>query len=143
MNAMGWADRNLKALGDFDAFVFGDRAWRFTSGRGLAGTENMLEILACVASCNTSPFHALEQLVLRHAAESSGFICIFLDWDRQRRQLVHRLRALRLPVKVIVISQSGKNEMDEDDPMLDRPQDVWLLETGNIQQSLDQVARHP
>jgi fatty acid CoA ligase FadD9 len=28
MNAMRWADRNLKTLGDFDAFVAGDRAWR-------------------------------------------------------------------------------------------------------------------
>lgn len=28
MNAMCWADRNLDALGDFDAFVAGDRVWR-------------------------------------------------------------------------------------------------------------------
>src|SRR5579871_3670311 len=28
MNAMSWADRNLKAMGDFDAFVSGGRVWR-------------------------------------------------------------------------------------------------------------------
>ena len=27
MNGMLWADWNLKALGDFDAFVFRDRTW--------------------------------------------------------------------------------------------------------------------
>lgn len=126
-----------------DLLFVGDRAWRFTSGRGLAGTENMLEILACVACCTTSPFQALEQLVLQHAAESSGFICIFLDWDGQRRHLVRRLRALHMPVKVIVINQTGNREMAEDDPMLDQPQYFWVLEAGNIQQSLDRLARSP
>ena len=130
--------RDQEAL--LDLLFIGDRAWHFTSGRGLAGTENMLEILACVASCNTSRLPALEQLVLRHAAESSGFICILLDWDRQRQQLVRRLRALHMPLKVIVIKQNDKSDRDENDPMLDQPQDFWELEAGNIQQSLDRVA---
>jgi uncharacterized repeat protein (TIGR01451 family) len=125
-----------------DLMFIGDRAWRFTSGRGLAGTENMLEILACVASCTTSPFSALEHLVLRQAGASSGFICIFLDWDGQRRQLVRRLRALHMPVVVIVIHQTGKNETGDDDPMQDQPQFFWVLEMGDIQQSLDRLPRH-
>ena len=131
--------RNQEAL--LDLMFIGDRAWRFTSGRGLAGTENMLEILACVASCMTSPFRTLEQLVLRHAAESSGFICILLDWDGQRRQLVRRLRALHMPIQIIVISQTGTIEAGDDDPMLDQPQSLWVLEAGNIQHSLDRLAR--
>ena len=131
--------RNQEAL--LDLMFIGDRAWRFTSGRGLAGTENMLEILACVASCMNSPFRTLEQLVLRHAAESSGFICILLDWDGQRRQLVRRLRALHMPIQIIVISQTGTIEAGDDDPMLDQPQSLWVLEAGNIQHSLDRLAR--
>jgi len=126
-----------------DLMFIGAQAWRFTSGRGLAGTENMLEILACVASCTTSPFSALEHLVLRHAGESSGFICIFLDWDGQRRQLVRRLRALHMPVMVIVINQTGKIETGDDDPMQGQPQSFWALEAGNIQQSLDRLPRQP
>ena len=123
-----------------DLMFIGDQAWRFTSGRGLAATENLLEILACVSRCNSSPF--LEHLVLSHTAESSGFICILLDWDEQRRQLVRRLRALHIPIMVIVVSQTGKVEAVDDDPLRDQPRSLWVLEGGNIQQSLDSLARH-
>ena len=126
-----------------DLLFIGNEAYRFTSGRGLAGAENMLEILACVTGCMSSPFHTLERLVMQHATESSGFICIFLDWDDQRRQLVRRLRAMHLPVQVIVISQSGTVNQAGNDPMSDQPQSFWVLEAGSIQQSLDRLVRHP
>jgi len=126
-----------------DLLFIGNEAYRFTSGRGLAGTENMLEILACVTDCRSSPFQSLEQLVLRHAAESSGYICIFLDWDDQRRHLVQRMRRLQLPVQVIVITPDGTvPPVDHDDPMTDQPQYFRVLEAGNIQQSLDRNAFH-
>jgi uncharacterized protein (DUF58 family) len=132
--------RNQEAL--LDLMFIGDRAWRFTSGRGLAGTENLLETLACVTSCTTSTFRTLERLVLGHTGESSGFICILLDWDDQRRELVRRLRALHIPLQVIVISQTGSIETVDNDPMQDQPQSLWVLEAGNIQQSLDGLAHH-
>jgi len=125
-----------------DLLFIGNQAFQFTSGRGLAGTENLLEILACITDCRSAPFHALEQLVLQHVSESSGFICIFLDWDSRRRRLVQQLRNLQLPVHIIVIGQGGEiTPAASGDPMADQPQCFWGLEAGNIQLSLDRIAR--
>ncbi|MGH8121032.1 MAG: DUF58 domain-containing protein [Gammaproteobacteria bacterium] len=127
-----------------DLLLIGHQACRFTAGRGIASTENLLEILACVSACRTASFHALAQLVLQHAAASSGYICIFLDWDSQRRQLVRQLLELQLPVQVIVIAQAGEIKLtDQDDPMSAQPQFFWILEAGNIQFSVDRMTRRP
>ena len=131
------AIRNQDAL--LDLMFVGTEAYRFTSGRGLASTASMLGILACVADCRNSAFRNLEQLVLQHAGASSGFICILLDWDGPRRQLIQKLRNLQLAVQVIVISHNGNVKHPDNDPMADQPQSFWILEAGRIQESLDQL----
>ena len=55
-----------------DLLFVGPQAYCFTSGRGLANADQMLEILASVRAIPDQPFSSLEQLVLEHAASVIG-----------------------------------------------------------------------
>src|SRR5262249_53363127 len=61
-----------------DLLFVGPQSYRFTAGRGLAHTEQMLEILAAVRACDNQPFAALEHLVFNHITAVSGCLCVFL-----------------------------------------------------------------
>lgn len=86
-----------------DLLFVGPEAYSFTAGRGLAHTERMLEILACVAACTTSPFTALRRLVLDRHAALSGAICVLLGWDEERQGLIRDLEARGVPTLALVV----------------------------------------
>ena len=71
-----------------DLMFVGTEAYCFTAGRGLAHTEQMLEILASVTTCQDKPFSTLPPLVLERAAMVSSCICILLAWDIERRNFI-------------------------------------------------------
>ncbi|MEJ2760362.1 MAG: DUF58 domain-containing protein [Gammaproteobacteria bacterium] len=118
-----------------DLMFVEDRSYRYTSGRGLGSTANMLEVLACVQPCRDQPFSCLEDLLMGHAGEISGLILILLDWDEKRRDLVRRLRAVGTPVVTFRISAG------EDAPApstVDR-EPLITLPAGRVQEYLDAV----
>ena len=119
-----------------DLLFVGPQAYCFTAGRGLAHADQMLEILASVRPCAGQPFATLEQLVLNHASVVSGCICVLLAWDKERRQFVEKLKALRLPVLVLVIRPPGETEPLEPGPMRDDPERLLALEIGRIEEQL-------
>jgi hypothetical protein len=96
----------------------------------------MLEILASVQPCREQPFRALEHLVLNHAAMVSGSICVLLAWDQERRDFVEKLRALGVPVLVLVVAGPGQTEALDPGPMRDEPQRFRVLEAGRIEEGL-------
>lgn len=112
-----------------DLMFMGDEAYCFTAGRGLAGTDRLLEILAGVGPCRDKPFDALASLTLSRAAALSGCICVLIAWDAARRTFVGRLRAMGLPVMVYLAT-----EVDEVDPgpMADRPDRFRRLRPGRM-----------
>lgn len=95
------AERGPEAL--LDLLFVGDRAYCFTAGRGLGQTEQLLEILACVAPPRDESFSQLLSMVAGHAAELSACVCILLDWDAERRQLLDLLRRLNVATVALVI----------------------------------------
>jgi uncharacterized protein (DUF58 family) len=119
-----------------DLLFVGPQAYCFTAGRGLAHADQMLEILASVRPCAGQPFGTLEHLVLNHASAVSGCICVLLAWDEERRRLVEKLKALRVPVLVLVIRQPGETEPLETGPMRDEPERLHALEIGRIEAQL-------
>jgi hypothetical protein len=120
-----------------DLMFVGTEAYCFTSGRGLAGTDKILEILAGVVACCDKSFDFLTPLVVSRAARLSSCICIFMEWDQNRRKLVENLRGLDVPTLVMVIAENEDvgRKMDPG-PMLDEPQNFRMLALGNIQQGL-------
>jgi uncharacterized protein (DUF58 family) len=95
------AERSPEAL--LDLLFVGDRAYCFTAGRGLGQTEQLLEILACVTPRRDQPFAQWLGLVAGHAAELSACVCILLDWDEPRRQLLNLLRGQGVETVALVI----------------------------------------
>ena len=120
-----------------DLMFVGTDAYCFTAGRGLAGTDKILEILAGVIPCRDKSFGYLTPVVVGRAAQLSSCICIMLAWDEERKKLIEHLRGLDVPTLVMVVAdaEDGHSELDPG-PMVDKPQNFQLLTLGNIQQGL-------
>jgi hypothetical protein len=99
----------------------------------------MLEILASVRMCTDKPFGTLETLALNHIGAVSGCICVFLSWDEPRRRFVKKLRALEIPVRVVIILAEKPGKPFDPGPMADEPEHFHTLVAGQIQQGLSQV----
>jgi uncharacterized protein (DUF58 family) len=119
-----------------DLMFVGPQAFCFTSGRGLAHTEQMLEILASVRACRDKPFESLHHLVLEHAPAVSGCICIFIAWDKPRQQLVQKLQALGLPLWVLVMTDAPGSASLIPGPLAGQVNRFSVLETGRIEEGL-------
>ena len=119
-----------------DLMFVGAEAFCFTAGRGLAHTDQMLEILASVGVCREKPFRALRELVISHTASVSGCICVFLAWDEERQQLVRQLKAMGLPLLVLVVTSPGDTAPLDPGPMRDEPDKLTKLEAGRIADGL-------
>ena len=124
-----------------DLMFVGAQAYRFTSGRGLGKTENMLEILACVSPSSGQPFTSLETMLSRYLPDVSGMICVLLHWDDGRRGLLEYIRARHIPVLVFLIGDAGMEMPDISSLEMDSNCFV-LLQPGRIQEGLD-AARLP
>jgi uncharacterized protein (DUF58 family) len=111
-----------------DLMFVGPEAYCFTAGRGVAHTEQLLEVLACVAPCRDKPFRTLHHAVIDRHDSLSGCVCVLLAWDDARQELVRQLEALGTPTRVLVVGEPGT---------LDRlPGDVHRLEVGRIAEGL-------
>ncbi|RKZ90701.1 MAG: DUF58 domain-containing protein [Candidatus Parabeggiatoa sp. nov. 1] len=89
-----------------DLMFVGTQAYCFTSGRGLAQTDKLLEMLACVEVCPNKPFEQLNPLVMGHLASLSGCVCVLLNWDDSRQHLIQSLKNFGISLLVVVISQT-------------------------------------
>jgi uncharacterized protein (DUF58 family) len=122
-----------------DLLFVGAESYCFTAGRGLGHVDQILEILASVRACGNKPFATLEQLVIGHVAVVSGCICIFQKWDGARKKFVEKLRALGVPVMVMVVTRPGETKMDAG-PLRDEPENFHGLEIGKIGEQLANLA---
>jgi uncharacterized protein (DUF58 family) len=104
-----------------DLLFVGAEAYCFTAGRGLAHADQMLEILASVPVCTDKSFETLESMVLNHAGVVSGCICVLLAWDATRRNFIEKLKAMGVPVLVVVILPTKPSRPLEHGPMQDEP----------------------
>jgi hypothetical protein len=95
----------------------------------------MLEILASVQNCADKPFETLERLVLNHISAVSGCICVLQRWDDARKHLMKKLRALGIPLLVLVVARPGEERPDAG-PLRDAPESFHVLEIGQIERQL-------
>lgn len=119
-----------------DLMFVGPRAYCFTGGRGLAHTDQMLEILASVGVCRHEPFTALETLVLDHLSLVSGCVCVLIAWDEPRRQFIKRLRAMGVPLLVLVLAEPGLAAPLDPGPLRDEPASFHVLPVDAVAEAL-------
>jgi uncharacterized protein (DUF58 family) len=130
--SLAWTIQNQDSL--LDLMFVGPEAYCFTSGRGVRHIEQMLEILASVQMCHVKGFESLEHMVFNHAAELSGCVCVFLAWDQSRQDLVKGLLARRVPLRVLVVSESA--ERLPLGVMEAQPENFHVLPQGQVAQKL-------
>jgi len=121
-----------------DLLFVGPQSYCFTAGRGVAHTEQMLEIQASVRPCSKQSFSSLETLVLNHVSAVSGCVCVLLGWDEQRRHFVEALRSLRTPTMVLVLVHGEQDDLDPG-PMADQPEHFHVLRLNRIQEDLEKL----
>ena len=119
-----------------DLMFVGPEAYSFTSGRGLAQVDKMLEILASVGPCPDKPFLSLCDAVFQRDQLVSSCICVLLGWDEQRKEFILRLKKSGLPLLVLVVVDAEGTDRLDPGPMSDRPQHFRCLEVGKIRQEL-------
>ena len=118
-----------------DLMFVGPEAYCFTMGRGVGHLEQLLEILASVQPCCDREFQSLLQLVLRHAGELSGCLCVFVEWDEPRKKFVRHLREMGVPLMVFVVTEAGA-PCPEPGPMGDEPERFRRLEVNRVAEEL-------
>jgi uncharacterized protein (DUF58 family) len=121
-----------------DLLFVGNQSYCFTAGRGLAEADQMLEILASVRNCADKPFETLEHLVFNHISVVSGCICVLQRWDGARQEFVKKLRALNIPLLVLVVVRPGGKKPDAG-PLRDEPETFHVLEIGHIEEELGKL----
>ncbi len=114
-----------------DLMFVGNTSYRFTSGRGLAGAENILEVLACVQPAYESNIAEVELMLQQHSRECSAFICILLELDESRLKLVKSLSELNIPIKLLLLKESTDTNSTETE------HDIHVIHHENLQQDLD------
>lgn len=129
--SLAYTIRNQDSL--VDLMFVGARAYCFTTGRGVAHVEQMLEVLASVQH-GMGKFESLQDLVMTHAHEMSGCVCVFLKWDDARQRLVEGLLSRRVPLRVFVVASDG----GEISPgvMAAHPNHFHVLPLGQMQETL-------
>ncbi len=119
-----------------DLLFVGHQSYCFTAGRGLAHADQILEILASVKNCADKKFATLEQLVLNHVSIVSGCICIFQKWDAARRIFIEKLKALNVPLLVLIIVPPGGGISNAGESAVETDGSLHVLEIGKIEETL-------
>lgn len=96
-----------------DLMFIGNNAYRFTTGRGLGGAENILEVLACIEPVYQSNIKEMETMVDEYSHECSGLICIFLNMTEERKKFIKTLAYYNIPVKVLIVTDLDEINIDE------------------------------
>jgi uncharacterized protein (DUF58 family) len=123
-----------------DLLLVGAQAFCFTAGRGLGRSEQILEILASLSPHGEKTFESLRELVLRHAPHLSACVLVFLSWDESRRALVEDLRAVGLPLLVLVVMSAPPAQAGGVGPG-ESPVHLHYLIPGKIQEGLEALGR--
>ncbi len=86
-----------------DIFAAGPELYTFRTGRSTAHFDNVLEILACIDACRTNPFETLTPVLADELHSISTLVCIFLDWDEARRDLMRIASDSGCRTKVLLV----------------------------------------
>lgn len=119
-----------------DLMFVGTEAYRFSVGRGLAHTDQLLEILACARPASENTFESLRELVLQYAGVLTSCLWVMLDWDEQRQALVQEVMRLGVPVHVWVVLPATGPETLPLGPMASNPQAFKVLHVSKVAEEL-------
>jgi uncharacterized protein (DUF58 family) len=89
-----------------DLFAIGDKLLEFESGRSLAYQDQVLDVLSVCEPTDTDHLEILARDLDDQLNITSTMIVVLLRWDKPRRELVNRIIASGVMVKVILVSDT-------------------------------------
>lgn len=122
-----------------DLIFVGDQAYRFSTGRGMASYETILELLASVDVCTHKPFDTIGAPVFDHLDLFSGCICVLLAWDEARKDFVERLKRRGVPLMVIVVLDDTPASDEQVESMEEGEADFFVVKVGRVQEGLSRL----
>jgi uncharacterized repeat protein (TIGR01451 family) len=108
--AAGIADVLARQEYIIDIFAAGSQVFHFQAGRALAHFEHILEILACLEAEDRLDIHALEAALLPEARKLSAVVLVMMDWDTARAELIRKLKAHGVAVRVLSVRPDRRPE---------------------------------
>ncbi len=119
-----------------DLMFVGAKAFLFTAGRGVAHTDQLLEILAGARAIPQADFDSLSSLVFQHAGTLTACVLVFIHWDDSRRRLVEGLLRLGIPIHVFLIRGARMGREVDLGPLQASPHLLRVLRVGSIEADL-------
>ena len=89
-----------------DLLFAGRQVFSFSTGRGTGLTGKMLEVLACVEYSTQKSVLSLLPVLTTNIGKISGSVCIFLDWDKDRRAVYEMFMQAGIDVQVFVVARN-------------------------------------
>ena len=133
------------AVGDYlaredyvvDIFAAGDQLHHLADGRSAAYLDQILDILARVQATPDSDLSALGAEISEYLGQVSTFVCIFGDWDEERRALVRTLVEQGAAVRVMVVRDSASTcDLAEDAGWIGQ---APLLSSADVQRGVREI----
>ncbi len=119
-----------------DIFAAGPNLYHLTAGRSLAYLEQILDILACVEDSPDEPFSVIEPELTDYLSRLTTVICVFMNWNENRRDFVHRLASQGTGVKVIIVRDG---ECDFSPSSADAYGQIPTLSRADIERGLREI----
>ncbi len=118
-----------------DLLLAGADVHHLTAGRGLSQSAQLLELLACATPCEHRRFSRLKNAVTDNLGAISGCICVLLDWDEPRQEMIRKLSLAQVPVLTLVVSGRLRGPLDPE-PMGRHPERLHLLAPERLAEGL-------
>jgi len=120
-----------------DLMFVGNQVFSFSSGRGLAQSDKMLEIMACVEPCENKTILELLPVLKSNIKKFSGSICIFLGWEQGHKNIYQLFKQALIPIFIIVLAQDKlKMEKTVFQDMDNSSDHIKVIQYNHIQQEL-------
>ena len=99
------ADSLQLTAATIDLFAAGPDLYLFQTQTGETHFEAILEIMAAIESTSHNPLEQLTPAILESIESMSVLICLFVDWDDSREELVQRAVEAGLALKVFLVRE--------------------------------------
>ena len=116
-----------------DLLFVGDKVHAYTTGRGQASAEHLLEVLAGLAPSGPAKFSEIAEVVRSRGARMSSSILVFVEWDAERRSLAESLLASGVEVRAMLVCRPDERPSGV-------PPWIAILHPGEMQAGLAHLA---
>jgi hypothetical protein len=115
-----------------DLMFVGLDTYCFTTGRGVDHMPHMQEVLASIAPAPDAGFDRLHRAVENHLPHCSSMVCVLLQWDQSRRDMVRMLEMNSAPALVMLLHDGSVTRETLPEP----PQRLRLVDYHHVQRDL-------